>query len=198
MSRASDIWPVTVRSGEVFLSVLMDRKGYKKSLENNTPWIIYPGTGRLLPWPGEPEILILRQSPGGYYMEISENADKEPYGKVFPPDTDPDDRSDMGNTESIRNQQDTENIINNLSDLISERHREMPEGSYTTHLFEKGEEKIRKKTGEEAVELLLAKSREDVIYESADLIYHLLVLLEQLGLRWKDIETELGRRHIKG
>ncbi|MCD6343965.1 MAG: phosphoribosyl-ATP diphosphatase [Spirochaetaceae bacterium] len=82
-----------------------------------------------------------------------------------------------------------------LSTLIAQRHNTMPEGSYTTHLFEQGLDKILKKTGEEAVELLLARNDKDVIYESADLVYHLLVLLEASGLSWSEVTRELSRRH---
>jgi phosphoribosyl-ATP pyrophosphohydrolase len=71
----------------------------------------------------------------------------------------------------------------------------MPEGSYTTHLFEKGEEKIRKKTGEEAVELLLAATDREIISESADLIYHLMVLLTERDLSIGQVIAELQGRH---
>ncbi len=70
----------------------------------------------------------------------------------------------------------------------------MPTGSYTTHLFEKGIGKIKKKMGEEAIELLLADSREDILYESADLVYHLLVLLEEAEIPFHDLLIELERR----
>ena len=70
----------------------------------------------------------------------------------------------------------------------------MPEGSYTTHLFEKGEEKIRKKTGEEAIELLLARERSDIVYEAADLIYHMMVLLEVKEIPIGEVLGELESR----
>ena len=70
----------------------------------------------------------------------------------------------------------------------------MPEGSYTTHLFASGAAKIRKKAGEEAVELLLAAERDEVIHETADLLYHLLVLLEQEQVGIAEIAAELSRR----
>ena len=61
--------------------------------------------------------------------------------------------------------------------------------------FEKGLDKIRKKTGEEAIELLLARDEKDLVYESADLIYHLLVMLEASGLSWPEVTGELTRRY---
>ncbi|MFW5694062.1 MAG: phosphoribosyl-ATP diphosphatase [Alkalispirochaeta sp.] len=89
-------------------------------------------------------------------------------------------------------------ILTALGDLIAERRRTMPEGSYTTHLFTKGPEKIRKKVGEEAVELILAADPEEIRAEAADLVYHMMVLLEVEGLSMDHVLTELDRRHRSG
>ncbi len=86
------------------------------------------------------------------------------------------------------------NFLLNLTEVIHKRHLEMPKGSYTTYLFEKGDEKIRKKTGEEAIEVVLAKNKEELVYESADLLYHLMVLLENNGLSIVDVIKELESR----
>jgi len=85
-------------------------------------------------------------------------------------------------------------VLEELARVIASRHVEMPEGSYTTHLFESGAEKIRKKAGEEAIELVLAATRETIVSESADLVYHLLVLLESEGIPLGDLAAELDRR----
>jgi phosphoribosyl-ATP pyrophosphohydrolase len=85
-------------------------------------------------------------------------------------------------------------ILNHLAVTIHQRRQHRPEGSYTTHLFEKGEEQIRKKTGEEAVEMLLARSDDDLLYEAADLIFHLLVLLEARDLSIDDVGDQLRER----
>lgn len=85
-----------------------------------------------------------------------------------------------------------------LQDLIDTRKKEMPEGSYTTHLFTKGINKIAQKVGEEAVELVIeAKDSNDDLFlnESADLIYHLFVLLTEKGYRIEDVEKILVERH---
>ena len=82
--------------------------------------------------------------------------------------------------------------------MIQQRHRDMPEGSYTTKLFKKGVKKIAQKVGEEAVETIIEavdNNNEDLIYEISDLIYHLLVLMENQGLTIADIEKELAQRH---
>jgi len=87
-----------------------------------------------------------------------------------------------------------------LQDLISDRKKTMPEGSYTTKLFKKGINKIAQKVGEEAVELVIeAKDNDDDLFlnEGADLIYHLLVLLTQKGFRLEDITKILEERHGK-
>ncbi|MGC9311170.1 MAG: phosphoribosyl-ATP diphosphatase, partial [Sediminispirochaetaceae bacterium] len=74
----------------------------------------------------------------------------------------------------------------------------MPEGSYTSHLFSSGPEKIRKKTGEEAIELLLADTPEQMLYEAADLVYHLMVLLVSENLSFDQVCAELQHRHLNG
>ena len=81
-----------------------------------------------------------------------------------------------------------------LSKVISDRRKKMPEGSYTSHLFREGGLKIRKKLGEEAVELVLARNHGEVVYEAADLIYHLLVLLEEEGIGIDEVLDELESR----
>lgn len=91
-----------------------------------------------------------------------------------------------------------EGFIRSLSALIAQRHAEMPEDSYTTRLFIKGVKKIAQKVGEEAVESVVEAvdgNRDRFSYEACDLIYHLLVLIEQIGLTLPDMERELLRRH---
>ncbi len=93
---------------------------------------------------------------------------------------------------------ETEGFVRYLSHVVSRRHAEMPEGSYTTKLFTKGVDKIAQKVGEEAVETVIeavAGRREGFLYEASDLVYHLLVLLEQTGCTPADIERELAKRH---
>ena len=89
-------------------------------------------------------------------------------------------------------------FLSYLQDVIDQRKREMPEGSYTTSLFTKGTRKITQKVGEEAVETIIgamANDDENFIYESADLVYHLMVLLTHKGFRIEDIAAELKSRH---
>ncbi|MBV5311885.1 MAG: bifunctional phosphoribosyl-AMP cyclohydrolase/phosphoribosyl-ATP diphosphatase HisIE [Prolixibacteraceae bacterium] len=89
-------------------------------------------------------------------------------------------------------------FIEYLQDFIDQRKQEMPEGSYTTSLFQKGTRKIAQKVGEEAVETIIgamADDDENFIYEGADLLYHLIVLLSHKGYRIEDLARELKKRH---
>ena len=93
---------------------------------------------------------------------------------------------------------ESEGFIRHLQTVIQQRHREMPEGSYTTKLFIKGVKKIAQKVGEEAVESVVEAvdgNRDRFIYEASDMVYHLLVLLEQMGCSIEDLERELQLRH---
>lgn len=88
-------------------------------------------------------------------------------------------------------------ILEKLWATIETRKREMPVGSYTTHLLSTGENEILKKLGEETVEVIVAakgEGDERVVYEMADLIYHAMVLLVARGQAWQDVEAELARR----
>lgn len=89
-------------------------------------------------------------------------------------------------------------FLSELQDFIDRRHEEMPEGSYTTSLFQKGVNKMAQKVGEEAIETVIEATNgtsENLIYESSDMLYHLIVLLTSKGLRIEDIARELAKRH---
>lgn len=89
-------------------------------------------------------------------------------------------------------------FLSELQDFIEKRHREMPEGSYTTSLFKKGVNRMAQKVGEEALETVIEAtngSDEKMVYEAADMLYHLVVLLTSKGLRIEDIARELVTRH---
>lgn len=93
---------------------------------------------------------------------------------------------------------ETEGFIRKLEKVIQGRHAAMPEGSYTTHLFNKGVNKIAQKVGEEAVETVIEAidgNKERYLYEACDLLYHILVLNEQMGFTLQDMERELADRH---
>lgn len=83
--------------------------------------------------------------------------------------------------------------------LLEDRRTNPQEGSYTTYLFEKGLDKILKKVGEECTEVIIAgrkEDREETIYEIADLCYHVMVLMVQMGITVEDVTRELEKRHV--
>lgn len=88
-------------------------------------------------------------------------------------------------------------MFEELEKVIADRRLHPKEGSYTNYLFEKGIDKILKKVGEEATELVIAAKNsdpEEVKYEAADLLYHMMVLLAEKGVSWKEITEELEKR----
>lgn len=88
-------------------------------------------------------------------------------------------------------------VLNELEQLIAAREAERPEGSYTTYLFDQGVDKILKKVGEEAAEVIIAaknRSPDELRYEAADLLFHLLVLLREQKLPLDEVLAELNRR----
>ena len=89
--------------------------------------------------------------------------------------------------------------LQGLYDMLQDRNAQRPEGSYTTYLVEKGIDKILKKVGEECTEVIIAGKAGDkaeTIYELADLAYHAMVLMVQMGISVEDIHRELASRHI--
>ena len=93
---------------------------------------------------------------------------------------------------------ENEGFVRDLADVVRRRREEMPDGSYTTKLFIKGTKAIAKKVGEETAEAVIEAvdgNRERFTYEACDLIYHFLVLLEQMGVSLGELEDELAARH---
>lgn len=89
--------------------------------------------------------------------------------------------------------------LDGLYALLQGRKEELPEGSYTTYLFQKGLDKILKKVGEECTEVIIAGKagdRAETVYEIADLCYHVLVLMVQAGISLEDVQKELASRHV--
>lgn len=89
--------------------------------------------------------------------------------------------------------------LEGLYDLLKGRKETLPEGSYTTYLFQKGIDKILKKVGEECTEVIIAAKADDkaeTIYEIADLAYHVMVLMNEMGISMEEVHRELASRHI--
>jgi phosphoribosyl-ATP pyrophosphohydrolase len=183
-----------------------NEKGYRKSLEQGHLWALHPGTGRLLPFYETIGVTVVERE--GWYEAILNATPEGGFGghaantapstgnapgaaSTAPGGGDVNPAPTEGGTDTRPHIGD---VLTDLAGVIASRHAELPEGSYTTHLFTSGAEKIRKKTGEEAVELLLASTRETLVSESADLIYHLLVLLESEDISLGELAAELKRR----
>lgn len=100
-----------------------------------------------------------------------------------------------------KNSQNPLLFLTELQDFIEKRHEEMPEGSYTTSLFKDGINRMAQKVGEEALEAVIEAvngTNERLVYEGSDMLYHLIVLLTEKGLRIEDLAEELLKRHKPG
>ena len=98
-----------------------------------------------------------------------------------------------------QSQELSEFSLQGLYDLLKGRKETLPEGSYTTYLFQKGIDKILKKVGEECTEVIIAAKADDkaeTIYEIADLAYHVMVLMNEMGISMEEVHRELASRHI--
>lgn len=171
-------------------AALMSPKGYNKSLEQGILWINVPGSNRILPMEGDVSFVSLEILDYGYLAKIAT-------GIIIPKAALNLERIDLEEhttSSSDSSKEAAPVVLERLEELIAQRRKEMPEGSYTTHLFSKGPDKIKKKTGEEAIELVLAQKKEDLIYESADLIYHLMVLWQASDISLQEVLDELQRR----
>ena len=98
-----------------------------------------------------------------------------------------------------QNDEMSEFSLEGLMGLLKGRKELMPEGSYTTYLFQKGIDKILKKVGEENTEVIIAAKADDkkeTIYEIADLCYHVMVLMTEMGISLEEVHRELASRHV--
>jgi phosphoribosyl-ATP pyrophosphohydrolase len=184
----SEIKPYAIVSEGGILAIFKtNEKGYRKSIENNQLWVINPETGRLLPEDFPGRISGFREKAGWYEAVISENSSNKD-------NLSEDSLPAENNSESFKADSSDSSIIERLFKVIEQRKIDMPEGSYTTHLFNSGMSKIRKKMGEEAVELLLAEDRGEIIFEAADLVYHMLVFLSAAEITPEEVFKELESR----
>ena len=166
---------ITDKNG-VVCSGYFNEKAWNKTIENDILWEFIPDNGRVI------EKQIESGKPDMSKAEMKGD-------KVIIPLA-------VDNVASTDNNIDNNEVLALLEKVIQQRKAEMPENSYTTHLFQKGEEKILKKMGEECIEVILAKDKEeDIIYESADLIYHLMVYLVYKNIPFNKVLEELKSRH---
>ena len=187
---ADGLLPVVVQDA-VTLKVLMvgymNREAYDKTIAE----------GRVTFYSRSRECLWTKGETSGNYLTIKDmyvDCDKDTLLiKAYPAGP-----TCHRGTTSCFDTPEEEGFIRHLQAVVQQRHRDMPEGSYTTKLFIKGVKKIAQKVGEEAVESVVEAvdgNRDRFIYEASDMIYHLLVLMEQMGCTIEDLEHELSLRH---
>ena len=195
--------------------VHQNQKGYRKSLEQGSLWSLHPETNRLLPYHGGEGATVADN--GTWYLATLSLAQSQTGGRPAQPhvpgrpaqpaetgvnsEADPgiadDDMASTPESSPTGVQSasgDLAQVMTDLAGVIASRHQDLPEGSYTTHLFASGSEKIRKKLGEEAVELILASTPKEQVSEAADLLYHLLVYFENEGITLSQVAAELENR----
>lgn len=191
LSKNSDgLLPVVVQDSatlKVLMVAYMNREAFEKTVE----------TGKATFYSRSRNALWTKGETSGNFIEVVQ----------MYPDCDNDTLLIMGKpygpachrgTTACFDTPETEGFIRKLEKVIQGRHAAMPEGSYTTHLFNKGVNKIAQKVGEEAVETVIEAidgNKERYMYEACDLVYHLLVLNEQMGFTLQDMERELADRH---
>lgn len=176
-------------TGKVLMLGYMNPEAYEKTLE----------TGLVTFWSRSRKCLWTKGETSGNYLHLV---------SVYPDcDADtllvrvrPDGPACHRGTAACFDTPPEEGFLGTLEGVIRSRHAEMPECHYTTYLFEKGIKKISQKVGEEAVETILESStgnRDRYVYEASDLLYHLLVLNEAMGVDLNELQRELLSRHGK-
>lgn len=193
-----EIKPLVIRTpdGEIFDVSLMNPKSHSKSIERDQLWHLHRQTGRTLPYDERHELRDLKARESWYEAVVS-------YAPESTQESMRDEEIEMPaalrrQSREVEEAGSCGDVLEMLEAIVQERRETMPEGSYTTHLFASGAEKIRKKAGEEAVELILANSPDQIVYEAADLLYHLCVLLVSEGISYSEVCAELRRRHTDG
>ena len=176
---------IIICGGAVVDLLAMNERAYTKTRESRSLWITDADGTRELPY-GPPagrtaSIASLQRGDGWYAVTLAE-------------ETAPDAGEGHGATAESAQPAGAAGVLDALAATIAARKGASPDNSYTAYLFEQGVDKIRKKVGEEAIEVLTADSTEELISESADLLYHLLALLEARGVGLDQVYAELERR----
>lgn len=174
----------------VLMMGYMNPEAYQKTLE----------TGKVTFWSRSRQCLWTKGDTSGNFLwlvNIKVDCDKDTLLVTARPEG-PTCHTGTDTCWGEKNELDPLLFLSELQDFIEKRHREMPEGSYTTSLFKKGVNRMAQKVGEEALETVIEAtngSDEKMVYEAADMLYHLVVLLTSKGLRIEDIARELATRH---
>lgn len=178
-----DVLPLAIVTahGEIASEARMNTKAHHKSLESGELWVT-DENGRILPWRASRRSRTVTLKAGStFYLAVLDDS-----------------TVDLDSATTSERLVDVEvrapATLQRLAALIQQRRESLPEGSYTTYLFREGVQKIRKKVGEEAIELITATEKANATGEAADLLYHLLVLLTELGIPLEAVLAELDQR----
>ena len=178
------------RTKNVLMLGFMNREAYDKTV----------ATGKVTFWSRTRNCLWTKGETSGNYLnlvEVRNDCDKDTLLVKAIPDG-PTCHTGTDTSSGEGNGADPLLVRTELQDFIEKRHEEMPEGSYTTSLFRKGINRIAQKVGEEALETVIEAtngSNDKMVYEASDLLYHLIVMLTEKGLRIEDVAGELQKRH---
>ena len=187
---AGGLLPVIVQDAttlKVLMLGYMNREAFDKTVAE----------GRVTFWSRSRECLWTKGETSGNFLHVEELL-KDCDSDTLLVRARPDGPTCHRGTPSCFDTPEDEGFVRSLSALIKDRHARMPEGSYTTRLLLKGPKAIGKKVVEEAGEAVIEAvdgNRDRFIYEASDLVYHLLVLLEGMGVSLADLEKELSFRH---
>ena len=187
---AGGLLPVIVQDAttlKVLMLGYMNREAFEKTVAE----------GLVTFWSRSRECLWTKGETSGNYLHVVELL-KDCDSDTLLVRARPDGPTCHRGTPSCFDTPEDEGFVRSLSALIKDRHARMPEGSYTTRLLLKGPKAIGKKVVEEAGEAVIEAvdgNRDRFIYEASDLVYHLLVLLEGMGVSLADLEKELSFRH---
>ena len=184
---------VDAKSGKVLTLAYMNKESLKISMEE----------GKTCFWSRSRQELWRKGETSGNYqriVKITADCDRDALTVLVEKDGPAcHTGADSCFNEEIYHSELNEFSLGGLMNLIEGRKTEKKEGSYTTYLFEKGIDKILKKVGEEATEVIIAGKADDkaeTIYEISDLAYHVMVLMVEMGISLEDIRDELASRHV--
>ena len=178
------------RTQKVLMLGFMNEEAYNKTVE----------TGKVTFWSRSRNCLWTKGETSGNFLnvvEILNDCDQDTLLVKVHPDG-PTCHTGADTCWNEKNEPNPLLFLSELSDFIEKRHREMPEGSYTTSLFRDGLNRMAQKVGEEALELVIEATNgtnDRLVYEGSDMLYHLIVLLTSKGLRIEDMVRELMERH---
>ena len=181
------------RTQKVLMLGFMNEEAYNKTVE----------TGKVTFWSRSRNCLWTKGGTSGNVLnvvEIRNDCDQDTLLVKVHPDG-PTCHTGADTCWNEKNEPNPLLFLSELSDFIEKRHREMPEGSYTTSLFRDGLNRMAQKVGEEALELVIEATNgtnDRLVYEGSDMLYHLIVLLTSKGLRIEDMARELMERHNPG